>query len=385
MILHRGGRGRAFAGALLLAGAAALAACASQGLGSGSVDRTRREIRERGLDPAAVVVPFETDDEMRRWARERVPRRGGRDEEQLQQLLLALLDRDGRELVYDRNHSATAKEVWREGVANCLSFTHLFVGLARDLGLPVYYLRVADSPHYEREGELVVASEHVVAAWGPPDRRMALDFSREPAGEYHKTMVISDLTAVALYYSNLGAGRIRAGRIDEALAVLDVATRIDPELADGWINRGVALRAAGRDGEAEAAFRRALEANPAMVSAYNNLASLLRQTGRDEEARRLHGPRRVRYDLGADPACADGNPASSRRPCAGCKRCSPGSRGAPASFRRRSRPSGRSGRPSIACWWRKMRAISRRSRSRSWIRRPICSSCCSTVVSGISR
>lgn len=287
MILHRGGRGRAFAGALLLAGAAALAACASQGLGSGSVDRTRREIRERGLDPAAVVVPFETDDEMRRWARERVPRRGGRDEEQLQQLLLALLDRDGRELVYDRNHSATAKEVWREGVANCLSFTHLFVGLARDLGLPVYYLRVADSPHYEREGELVVASEHVVAAWGPPDRRMALDFSREPAGEYHKTMVISDLTAVALYYSNLGAGRIRAGRIDEALAVLDVATRIDPELADGWINRGVALRAAGRDGEAEAAFRRALEANPAMVSAYNNLASLLRQTGRDEEARRL--------------------------------------------------------------------------------------------------
>lgn len=287
MILHRGGRGRAFAGALLLAGAAALAACASQGLGSGSVDRTRREIRERGLDPAAVVVPFETDDEMRRWARERVPRRGGRDEEQLQQLLLALLDRDGRELVYDRNHSATAKEVWREGVANCLSFTHLFVGLARDLGLPVYYLRVADSPHYEREGELVVASEHVVAAWGPPDRRMALDFSREPAGEYHKTMVISDLTAVALYYSNLGAGRIRASRIDEALAVLDVATRIDPELADGWINRGVALRAAGRDGEAEAAFRRALEANPAMVSAYNNLASLLRQTGRDEEARRL--------------------------------------------------------------------------------------------------
>jgi len=287
MILHRGGRGRAFAGALLLAGAAALAACASQGLGSGSVDRTRREIRERGLDPAAVVVPFETDDEMRRWARERVPRRGGRDEEQLQQLLLALLDRDGRELVYDRNHSATAKEVWREGVANCLSFTHLFVGLARDLGLPVYYLRVADSPHYEREGELVVASEHVVAAWGPPDRRMALDFSREPAGEYHKTMVISDLTAVALYYSNVGAGRIRAGRIDEALAVLDVATRIDPELADGWINRGVALRAAGHDGEAEAAFRRALEANPAMVSAYNNLASLLRQTGRDEEARRL--------------------------------------------------------------------------------------------------
>jgi len=287
MTPQRRARARPAVAALLLACAATLTACASRGLGSGSVDRTRHQIRARGLDPAAVVVPFETDDEMRRWAREHAPRRGGRDEEQLQRLLAELLERDGRALVYDRNRTATGKEVWRDGVANCLSFTHLFVGLARDLGLPVYYLRVADSPHYEREGELVVASEHVVAAWGPPDRRMALDFSREPAGEYHKTMVISDLTAVALYYSNLGAGRIRGGRIDEALAALELATRVDAELADGWINRGVALRAAGRDGEAEAAFRRALEANPAMISAYNNLASLLRQSGRDEEARRL--------------------------------------------------------------------------------------------------
>ncbi len=286
MTPNRPARHRLAVCALLVSGAATLSGCASGGTGAGQVEQIRIQIRERGLDPVAIAVPFETDDEMRGWARASVSR-DAKDEERLQELLLDLLERDGRKLVYDRNRTATAREVWRDGVANCLSFTHLFVGLARDLGLPVYYLRIADSPHYEREGELVVASEHVAAAWGPPHKRRVLDFSEEPVGVYHQTQVVSDLTAVALYYSNLGAGRIRAGRIEESLAALEIATRVDPELADGWVNLGVALRMTGRTGEAESAFRRALEVNPAMMSAYNNLASLLRQGGRDEEARRL--------------------------------------------------------------------------------------------------
>jgi tetratricopeptide (TPR) repeat protein len=271
---------------LLLGCAALLHGCATLDSGASFVERTRIQIHERGLDPDVVAVPFETTDEMRRWARATVTSQG-KEEERLQQLLLALLERDGRKLRYDRNRTATAPEVWRDGVANCLSFTHLFVGLAREVGLPVYYLRIADSPRYERDGELVVASEHVAAAWGPPHKRRVLDFSEEPIGEYHQTQVVSDLTAVAFYYSNLGAGRIRAGRLDAALDALAVATRLDPELADGWVNQGVALRAGGRRDEAEAAFRRALEANPSMISAYNNLGALLREAGRDEEARRL--------------------------------------------------------------------------------------------------
>ena len=286
MTPNRAIRRRPAACALLLAGAALLAGCASTGAGAAQVEKTRNQIRDRGLDPAVIAIPFETDDDMRRWAEASVSR-DARDEERLQELLLDLLERDGRKLVYDRHRTATAREVWRDGVANCLSFTHLFVGLARDLGLPVYYLRIADSPHYEREGDLVVASEHVAAAWGPPHKRRVLDFSEEPVAAYYQTQVVSDLTAVALYYSNLGAGRIRAGRIEESLAALEVATRVDPELADGWVNLGVALRLTDRSDEAEAAFRRALETNPAMMSAYNNLAALLRQGGRDEEARRL--------------------------------------------------------------------------------------------------
>ncbi|MCZ7651246.1 MAG: transglutaminase-like domain-containing protein [Thermoanaerobaculia bacterium] len=103
----------------------------------------------------------------------------GGDEERLQQLLLALLQRDGRELRYDRDRTSTAIEVWRDGVANCLSFTHLFVALAREIGLPVYYLRVMDAPRYQREG---VSSSPPSTLRRPGDRPTGAGSSTSASG-----------------------------------------------------------------------------------------------------------------------------------------------------------------------------------------------------------
>lgn len=287
MIAERSGGLHAWVGPLALAALlGATGGCASGGLGASAADRARRELAARGLDPQSVVVPFETDEEMRRWAHDRVPSYG-RPLERLQVLLTELLRRDGSPIGYERGSTATAREVWASGAANCLSCTHLFVGLARELDLPVYYLRVSDLSNYQREGDLAIASEHVVAAYGPPTRRHVLDFSDRPVLEYRDTQRISDLTAIALYYSNLGANQLRAGRSEEALDSLTVATRVDPELVDGWVNRGVALRRLGSYEEAERSYRRALEVDPRAVVAYNNLASLLGQLGRANEAARL--------------------------------------------------------------------------------------------------
>lgn len=260
--------------------------CASAGGPANSADRVRHEIAARGFDARALVVPFETTPEMRAWAREAVPTLG-RPNERLRALLDALLQREGVTLDYERGSTATAREVWASGRANCLSFTHLFIGMARALELDVYYLRVSDVSRYERQGDLAVASDHVVAAFGPPNWRHILDFSERPVIEYRETQIVSDRTAVALYYSNLGANQLRAGRDETALGNLEIATRIDPDLVDGWVNRGVALRRAGRNDEAERSYRRALEADPRAVIAYNNLASLLDQSGRHDEAARL--------------------------------------------------------------------------------------------------
>ncbi len=263
------------------------AGCASPGgLQALLVDGLRAQIHERGLNPDNVDLPFALSAEMRDWVKQRASL-GGDPENRLEQLLQQLINRGDVPLQYESGHTGTAREVWESGRANCLAFTHLFVGMAREVDLPVYYLRVSDLQSYEKDGDLVIASEHITAAYGPPNQRRVLDFSDRPVTAYHVVEPISDLTAVALFYSNRGAERIRDGRTGEALALLTTAVRLDPELSDGWVNFGVAQRRSGRAGEAEAAYRRALELDPGQISAYQNLAALLELQGRGAEAKDL--------------------------------------------------------------------------------------------------
>jgi len=262
------------------------AGCATGALRTLFEDNLRLQIRERGLDPEAIELPYELTPEMREWARKNAGA-GGSPEVRLERLLQALLHRDGETLRYESGHTGSAQEVWATGRANCLAFTHLYVGMAREVGLPVYYLRVGDIQSFEKDGNLVIVSEHITAAWGTAANRRVLDFSDRPVTPYHAVEPIPDLTAVALYYSNRGAERIRAGDTRGALGLLEIATQLAPDLADGWLNYGVAVRRAGRVGEAEAAFRRALEIDPSQVSAYQNLAALLTLLGREAEAAEL--------------------------------------------------------------------------------------------------
>jgi len=254
--------------------------------GDSPEERLRAQIRGRGVDPHTIIVPFALDDEMRTWLRESA-QTGGDPERRLEHLLHDVLHRTGVEVTYQQGVTATAREVWRTNRANCLGFTHLYIGLAREIGIPVYYLRVSDLENFEKDGDLIVASDHITAAYGPPNRRRVLDFTERKIPEYHVTEPLTDLTAVALHYSNLGAERIRDGQFAEAETLLRTSIKLDPNLGDGWVNLGVAMRRLGRADEAEKMFRRALEANPRLLPAYHNLAGLLARQGRSEEAHRL--------------------------------------------------------------------------------------------------
>lgn len=245
------------------------------------------DLRGLGLDPASVVIPFEITDEMRAWVRQRVPEAGSM-EERLDQLLMALISEDGLGLTYERGRTDTAPDAFAARKANCLGFTSLFVGLAREIGIPAFYLEVDDVESFEREGDLLVISGHVSAAFDVGGGQLKiLEFADAPRGEYRRIRRLRDLTAVSLYYSNVGAELLRTGRSEEALAWLRKATMIDPDLGDGWVNLGVALRRAGDIDAAEKAYRRALEVDPGAASAYQNLAALLRFRGDSAEADEL--------------------------------------------------------------------------------------------------
>ncbi len=259
-----------------------LAGCSSAG--PTTVAGVARELRQRGVDPATVVVPFEVTDEMRAWVHARVADSGS-PEQRLEQLLAAIVDPSGMSLSYEWGHTNTAREAFATRKANCLGFTSLFVGLARELDIPAFYLGVDDVERFEREGDLLVISGHVSAGFSLGGGKIKiLEFTNAPKADYRHVRHLADLTAIALYHSNHGAELLRAGRMDEALPWLRKAVVIDPELGDGWVDLGVGLRRAGDLDGAESAYRRALEVNPQGSSAYQNLAVLLRLRGHPQEA-----------------------------------------------------------------------------------------------------
>lgn len=275
-------------GAALFIILGALAGCATGAPDQGDRAHLAPTLRARGVDPETLVIPYELTDEMREWARRTVPRNTD-FERRLPLLVEGLLGEEGLNLEYQAKHTGTAEEVFETRRANCLAFTSLFVAMAREVGVPAFFLDVQELERFEKEGDLVVVSGHVSAGYGIGRTLQVLDFSPGPprSGYQRRVFPISDLRAIALFHSNRGAEALRAGDEEEALRWLRTAVAVDPEAPGPWINYGVALRRSGQDGEAEAAYRKALELDSGAVSAYQNLASLLRYKGRQQEAEEL--------------------------------------------------------------------------------------------------
>ncbi len=248
-----------------------------------SIRDIHRALRARGLDPAEVILPFAITPEMAAWVQENLPRSGDKTW-RLEQLLRRLSARDGLAVEYRTGFTATAEEVFASRTGNCLAFTNLFVGLAREMGIPAYFLEVKEVEQFERDGDLVVVSGHITAGFGKGPQRRILEFAVGPQVDYRFVEQVSDLTAMAMYYSNRGAELLRAGDVEGGVARLRTAVTLAPHFADAWVNLGVAARRTGDLAGAEEAYRKALEIDPEAVSAYQNLAALLRRQGKEQEA-----------------------------------------------------------------------------------------------------
>lgn len=246
----------------------------------------RSRIRALGLDPQEILKPLELSDEMRAWLEAEIPPRLNLDNRP-EHLLRRMLQADGLGLRYEMGFTGTAQEVFESRVGNCLGFTQLFVAMGRAIDVPVYYLGVDRLTRYKREDDLIIVSDHVTAAFDMPGDRRVLEFSLGEEFDYRTARRVPDQTALALYYSNRGAELVQARRFNEALEQLDIAVALAPDLAQAWVNLGVARRRTGDQKGAEAAYRLALDVDPDHLSAYHNLVGLYRLQGRGDPAGRI--------------------------------------------------------------------------------------------------
>lgn len=238
------------------------------------------------IQPLPVADVLALTPEMREWAHAQVPRTLP-PVERLDLLVQRLQAVDGASLQYDPWFNASAAEAFAARRFNCLSFSHLLIAMARELGLDAYYVQALYRERYDREGDLVLLAGHVTVGWGSGPRRWMVEFGNDAELERAQVRQLDDRRALALHYANLGATDLRRGDTPMALRALVTAVGVDPGASGAWVNLGVALRRRGDFAGAEASYRRAIEVEPEMVPGYSNLYGLLRASGRTKEAKAL--------------------------------------------------------------------------------------------------
>lgn len=81
-----------------------------------------------------------------------------------------------------------------------------------------------------------------------------------------------------------GMDRVKREQFEEALEFFDRVLEMNPENADAWNNKGVALYWMGRPEEALQCYDQSLKADPGNLEALRNRAFVLRAMERFEEA-----------------------------------------------------------------------------------------------------
>ena len=208
---------------------------------------------------------------------------------QVGQLLDAMKRRGLFALDYADTATHTVSDTFHERRGNCLSFTMLFVELARTVGLHARFQLVDVPPRWNHDPDLVVIANHVNAVVESRfEHDLIVDFNMADFRGDYPTHKIGEDYAAALYYTNLGAEALLKRDFASSFALLREAARFHADTAGPWVNLGVLYGRLGRFDYAEAAYLRALEADPSERSAVANLVGVytaLGDTARADEYR----------------------------------------------------------------------------------------------------
>jgi Flp pilus assembly protein TadD len=247
------------------------------------------------IDASEILA---VDAGMQAFVDEYVDPRSGRSL-RLQQLLRAIISDGSFGLVYEES-TRTAAGTFETRSGNCLSFTNMFIAMARETGLEVNYQEVDIPPDWNMRGDAYVLSRHVnvhVSLSG--DGVHIVDFNIDDFKSTYDRRRISDERAFAHFYSNKGVEEIQAGNYDGAFAQLRTAFEHDREFAAGWINLAALYSRVGEPGYAEAAYLEALRLEPNELLAMSNLARLYESQGKNELAEYYSD--RARYHRDRNP------------------------------------------------------------------------------------
>jgi len=188
---------------------------------------------------------------------------------------------------YDPRVTLTAREAFRTRRGNCLTFSNLFIAMAREAGLQAWYREVEIPPEWSSVDDTLLVSMHVNAAMSDDGDQYVIDVSRREEKPGDRVRRLSDREAEAQFYNNLGADALVANDLALAHAYFRKALATEPRLPYVWSNLGVVLRRNGQTADAMLAYETALQLAPDNTVALNNLYTIYDEDGISDKAASL--------------------------------------------------------------------------------------------------
>jgi tetratricopeptide (TPR) repeat protein len=188
---------------------------------------------------------------------------------------------------YDPQVTLQADEAFAARTGNCLTFSSLFIAMAREAGLEAWYQEIVIPPKWRAVNDTLLVSMHVNAVVKDNGKRYTVDVSRRKPHRKDVARRLSDLEAEAQYYNNLGAEALIENDLAKAYAYFKKALNNDPGLAYVWSNLGVVYRRNEQTNDAMTAYRFALQLDPDQTVALNNLFLIYEEDGNLESAATL--------------------------------------------------------------------------------------------------
>lgn len=252
-------------------------------LGVLSTTATARVPERREETRAQVAAALQLPEALRVQLQERMSSPGLSDGERVQRLLDYMIADDGLALRYREQPTLGLADAYATRQVNCLSFTLLFIAMARAQGLVAFAQATEQVLAVEVVGDTLFRATHANVGVMIDGREYTVDVGWRAVLAGHPPKRISDAQAVALLRNNEAVEHLLQGDVAGATPLIAAALALDPASAMVWSNAGVIHGRAGRHDAAEQAYLRALTLRRSHLGALTNLVMLYRARGSEQQ------------------------------------------------------------------------------------------------------
>lgn len=259
-----------------------------------------------GPPPAQPAVDFAQPEdvlaltpEIRKFTK-RLVRNGLPPMDRARRLVQALIRKDFFADGYYTDATRTAAELFVERAGNCLSYTNLYVAMARELGLDAQFQMARIPATWSSDSGYLVRSRHINVLIRDPRVPSAdwvtVDFNKVATSSLYPHRTVSDAYALSSFYNNIAVDYLYSGNYRATVTLLAQAIEVDPTNADAWVNLAAVYSRHSMLEETRAAFTHALKVEPGNESALAGMVRLLKAEGNKEEALRVAEEMRSRRE-----------------------------------------------------------------------------------------